>query len=128
MKLVNMAIGGEPVSTLYEASDALKDRGPARQAIPQIAPAIGQLPVYTADGIPIPLAQVATIEVRDDQATSHDRDGQRQPDEEPLRHCRPSIKTSGSQERLRREIRLPTGFRVQWFMFADQSTAPTSTS
>ncbi|HZZ82829.1 MAG TPA: CusA/CzcA family heavy metal efflux RND transporter, partial [Gemmataceae bacterium] len=77
MKLVNMAIGGEAVSVLYEKEKrfdivARLDRQSRRT--PQ---AIGQLPVYTQDGVPIPLAQVASIQIVDGQTLIARGDGKR---------------------------------------------------
>ena len=66
-KLVNMAIGGEPVGTQYQGERkfdivARLDRG-AKGSVA----AIGRLPVYTAEGQPVPLSQVARITVADGQ-------------------------------------------------------------
>src|SRR5262249_38097334 len=65
--LINTALGGEPVGTLYEGERVFDvatrfDRSALRS--PQ---AIGRLPVFTPDGVPVPLGQVARIEVADGQ-------------------------------------------------------------
>src|SRR5262249_53206730 len=111
MKLVNMAIGGEPVSTLYEKERRFEivarlDRQSRRS--PQ---AIGQLPVYTVDGVPIPLAQVATIEVSDGQTLIARGDGRRR----MTVRCDIVGRDQGgfvseAQERFDREINLPAGY------------------
>ena len=65
--LINTALGGEPVGTLYEGDrrfDIVVKLDRAAVASPQ---AIGRLPVHTAEGLPVPLAQVAKIDVVDGQ-------------------------------------------------------------
>jgi cobalt-zinc-cadmium resistance protein CzcA len=115
MKLVNMAIGGEPVSILYEGERRFDIVARLDKRSRQSPQAIGQLPVYTVDGVPIPLAQVATIEVRDGQTIIARGDGRRR----LTVRCDIVGRDQGSfvseaQERFEREINLPSGYRVQW--------------
>src|SRR5262249_15551853 len=115
MKLINTALGGEPVSTLYEQERrfdivARLDRQSRRS--PQ---AIGRLPVYTAEGVPIPLAQVATIEVRDGATLIARADGRRR----LTVRCDIVGRDQGgfvqeAQERFDQEITVPTGYKVEW--------------
>ena len=85
MKLVNMAIGGDPVSTLYEGDRRFDIVARLDKQSRKSPEAIGRLPVYTDDGVPIPLAQVATIEVR--ERPDSDRPCERSPVHDgPLRH------------------------------------------
>lgn len=125
MKLINMAIGGTPVSTLYEGDrrfDIVARLDKRSRNSPQ---AIGQLPVYTGDGIPIPLAQVATIEVRDGQTLIARGDGKR------LMTVRCDIfgRDQGgfvreATELFEREITLPPGYHVEWLgMFENLARA-----
>jgi cobalt-zinc-cadmium resistance protein CzcA len=127
MKLVNMAIGGEPVSTLYEGErrhDIVARLDKQSRKSPQ---AIGQLPVYTADGIPIPLAQVATIEVRDGQTIIARGDSKRR----MTVRCDIVGRDQGgfvkeAQARFDKEITVPNGYRVQWLgMFENLDRAYT---
>jgi cobalt-zinc-cadmium resistance protein CzcA len=75
-KLISMAIGGESLGVLYEGErhfDIVARLDRKSKESPQ---AIGRLPVHTADGIPVPLAQVATIKLVDGQtliAREHSR-------------------------------------------------------
>jgi cobalt-zinc-cadmium resistance protein CzcA len=66
-KLVNMAIGGEPVGTQYQGDRKFDIVARFDRRVKESVAAIGRLPVYTADGQPVPLAQVARIEVSDGQ-------------------------------------------------------------
>src|SRR5262249_23737759 len=77
MKLVNMAIGGEAVSTLYEGEKRFYIVARLRKTSKKSPTAIGQLPVFTADGVPIPLSQVASISVHDGQTLIARADGKR---------------------------------------------------
>ncbi len=66
-KVINTALGGEPVAALYEGErkfDIVTKVDRASVPSPQ---AIGRLPVYSVDGQPVPLAAVAKIEVVDGQ-------------------------------------------------------------
>src|SRR5262249_30173016 len=77
--------------------------------------AIGRLPVYTGDGVPIPLAQVATIEVRDGQTLIARGDGRRR----LTVRCDIVARDQGgfvseAVDRFAREVTLPAGYRVEW--------------
>jgi cobalt-zinc-cadmium resistance protein CzcA len=117
MKLVNMAIGGEPVSTLYEKDRRFDIVARLDRRSRQSPQAIGQLPVYTADGVPIPLGQVATIEIRDGQTLIARGDGRRR----MTVRCDIGGRDQGgfvteAQDRFDREIRptMPSGYNVEW--------------
>jgi cobalt-zinc-cadmium resistance protein CzcA len=127
MKLVNMAIGGEPVSTLYEKERRFDIVARLDKRSRQSPQAIGQLPVYTGDGVPIPLAQVATIEVRDGQTLIARGDGRRRL---TVRCDIVGRDQSGfvqeAQDRFDREIRptMPAGYRDEWLgMFENLARA-----
>ena len=66
-KLVNMAIGGEPVGTQYKEDRKFDIVARLDRRTKGSVAAIGRLPVYTADGQPVPLASVAKITVVDGQ-------------------------------------------------------------
>jgi cobalt-zinc-cadmium resistance protein CzcA len=115
MKLVNMAIGGEPVSTLYEGERRFDIVARLDKQSRKSPNAIGRLPVYTGDGVPIPLAQVATIEVRDGQTLVARVDGRRC----MTVRCDIVGRDQGgfvheAQESFGRKITLPAGYRVEW--------------
>src|SRR5262249_25401219 len=115
MKLVNMAIGGGPGRTLYEGERRFDIVARLDKASRKSIEAIGQLPVYTADGVPIPLAQVATIDVRDGQTMIARGDGRRRISV----RCDIVGRDQGgfvreAQERFEQEITVPAGYRVQW--------------
>jgi cobalt-zinc-cadmium resistance protein CzcA len=116
MKLVNMAIGGEPVSILFEEEKRFEivarlDRKSRKSPV-----AIGQLPVYTADGVPIPLAQVATIQVSDGQTLIARGDGKRR----MTVRCDIVGRDQGgfveeAKERFKEiEESVPPGYKVEW--------------
>lgn len=114
-KLINMAIGGEPVSTLYEGDRRFDIVARLDRQSRRSAHAIGLLPVYNADGVPIPLAQVATIEVVDGQTLIARGDGKRR----MTVRCDIVGRDQGSfvkeaTERFEDQIKLPPGYRVSW--------------
>jgi cobalt-zinc-cadmium resistance protein CzcA len=115
MKLVNMAIGGEPVSMLYEGEKRFDIVARLDKQSRKSPDAIGRLPVYTGDGVPIPLAQVATIEVRDGQTLIARGDGHRC----VTVRCDIVGRDQGSfvreaQENFDHEISLPRSYHVEW--------------
>jgi heavy metal efflux system protein len=115
MKLINMAVGGEPVSTLYEGERRFDIVARLDKQSRNSPLAIGQLPVYTGDGVPIPLAQVATIEVSDGQTLIARGDGRRR----MTVRCDIVGRDQGgfvkeAQDRFEQEITVPVGYGVQW--------------
>jgi cobalt-zinc-cadmium resistance protein CzcA len=66
-KVINTALGGAPVANLYEGERRFDIVTRVdRSAVPS-PQAVGRLPVYSADGQPVPLAAVTRIEVTDGQ-------------------------------------------------------------
>jgi cobalt-zinc-cadmium resistance protein CzcA len=125
MKLVNMAIGGEAVSTLYEDDRRFEIVARLDKQSKKSSRAIGRLPVYTSDGVPIPLAQVATIEIVDGQTLIARGDGQRR----MTVRCDIVGRDQGgfvreATELFEKEISLPTGYHVEWLgMFENLARA-----
>jgi cobalt-zinc-cadmium resistance protein CzcA len=115
MQLVNTAIGGEPVGVLHEGErrfDIVARVAPQYRASPL---AIGDLPVFTADGQPIPLRQVAEIDIVDGQTIIARENGRRR----ITVRCDIVGRDQGgfvaeAQRRFDEEIPIPTGYRVQW--------------
>jgi cobalt-zinc-cadmium resistance protein CzcA len=115
MKLVNMAIGGEPVSILYEGERRFEIVARLDKQSKKSPQAIARLPVYTGDGIPITLGQVATITVNDGQTLIARGDGRRR----MTVRCDIVGRDQGgfvqeAQDRFEQEINVPAGYRVQW--------------
>jgi cobalt-zinc-cadmium resistance protein CzcA len=115
--LINTALGGEPAGTLYEGDrrfDIVAKLDRAAVASPQ---AIGRLHVYTTEGRPIPLAQVAKIELVDGQTIIARQDSRRR----LTVRCDIAGRDEGGfvaevQKRFDAEIRptMPDGYRVAW--------------
>jgi heavy metal efflux system protein len=66
-RLINTALGGEPIGAIYEGErrfDIVAKFGREYMRSPD---AVGKLPVFNADGMPIPLSQVAEIRLQDGQ-------------------------------------------------------------
>jgi cobalt-zinc-cadmium resistance protein CzcA len=116
-RLIDVALGGEPVGTLYEGDrrfDIVVKLDRAAVASPQ---AIGRLLLHTPEGQPVPLSQVAAIELRDGQTLIAREAGRR------LITARCDIVGRDSagfvkeaQARFAREIApsMPAGYRVAW--------------
>ena len=114
-RLINTALGGEPVGTLYEGErrfDIVSKFDRAYLSSPQ---AVGRLPVHTADGVPVPLSQVARIEVVDGQTLIARENSRRR----MTVRCDIVGRDQGgfvaeAQDRFQEEIKVPEGYRVSW--------------
>jgi cobalt-zinc-cadmium resistance protein CzcA len=113
--LINTALGGEPVGTLYEGDRRFDIVVKLDRAVVTSPQAIGRIHVHTAEGLPVPLSQVASIEVADGQTTITRTASQRR----ITARCDIVGRDQGgfvkeAQERFGQEISLPPGYRVQW--------------
>jgi cobalt-zinc-cadmium resistance protein CzcA len=119
-RLIDTAIGGSPIGTLFEGErrfDIVSRFSPEHLLSPQ---ALGRLPVYNAADIPIPLAQVARIEIVDGQTLIARADGRR----------RLTVRSdivgrdqggfvADAKARFEQEIRLRPGYHVAWLGMYD---------
>jgi cobalt-zinc-cadmium resistance protein CzcA len=113
--LINTALGGEPVSTLYEGERVFDVVVKFDRDFLRSPEAVGRLPVFTPDGVPVPLSQVARIDVRDGQ-TLIAREGSRR---RLTVRCDIVGRDQGgfvkeAQDRFDEEIKVPPGYRVGW--------------
>ena len=117
VQVINVAMGGEPIGTLYEGErhfDIATRFDRATMASPQ---AIGRLPVFNENSVPILLEQVTNISVVDGQTTISRTDSRR----------RLTIRTNitgrdeggfvaEAQRRFEQEIKhnMPPGYQEAW--------------
>jgi cobalt-zinc-cadmium resistance protein CzcA len=113
--LINTALGGAPVTQIYEGErrfdvvvkfDREYTRSPER---------VGRLPVFSIDGLPVPLSQLAEIKLEDGQTMIAREGGKRR----LTVRCDIVGRDQGSfvaeaQERFPKEITLPEGYQVRW--------------
>lgn len=126
-QLINIALGGEPISTLYDGErrfDIVAKFGQAYTTSPE---AIARLPIHTPDGVPVPLGQVAKISITDGQTLIAREGGRR----------RLTVRTDivnrdqggfveDAQRAFAKEIKAPQGYRVRWLgMFENLQRART---
>lgn len=116
-KLVNMAIGGEPVGTLYQGDRRFDIVARLDRRAKESVAMIGRLPVYTADGQPVPLATVAHIDIVDGQTLIARESGRRR----VTVRCDIVGRDQGgfvadAQAKFDAEIgpSVPAGYRVSW--------------
>lgn len=114
-RLIDTAIGGAPIGTLFEGErrfDIVTRFAPEHLGSPQ---ALGRLPVYNAEGVPIPLAQVARIDIVDGQTMIARGDGRR----------RLTVRSdivgrdqggfvADAQRLFYQDIQVPPGYRATW--------------
>src|SRR5262249_55191431 len=113
--LVNTALGGDPVGNLYEGNQVFDIQVKYDRARVTSPAAVANLPVFTPDGTPIPLRQVAKVEGEDGQ-TLIGREGFRR---RITVRCDIVGRDQGgfvaeAQRRFKKEIKLPDGYRDSW--------------
>ena len=125
--LINTALGGDPVGTLYEGDRQFDITAKIERRLLNSPQAVGELPVFTPDGVPVPLRQVARISVVDGQ-TLIAREGSRR---RLTVRCDIVNRDQGgfvaeAQDRFAEEIQpgVPQGYRVAWIgMFENLARA-----
>jgi len=115
--LINTALGGQPVGTLYEGERRFDIAVKVDRRVANSPLAVGRLPVHTADGVPVPLSQVAKIELVDGQTIIARENGRRR----ITVRCDIVGRDQGgfvaeAQRNFDQTIRplLPPGYRVGW--------------
>jgi cobalt-zinc-cadmium resistance protein CzcA len=125
MQLINTALGGQPVGPLYEGDRRFDIVVKLDRGVVNSPEAIGRLPVYNADGLPIPLSQVAHISVVDGQTIIARENSRRR----LTVRCDISGRDQGgfvaaAQKRFAEEIKVPDGYNVEWLgMFENLARA-----
>jgi cobalt-zinc-cadmium resistance protein CzcA len=116
-KLIDTALGGEAVGTVFEGDRRFDIVAKLDRAAVASPLAIGRLPIHTAEGLPVPLAQVAKINVVDGQTLIARESGQRR----LTVRCDIVGRDEGGfveevQRRFDAEVRpaVTSGYRVQW--------------
>lgn len=116
-ELINVALGGKPVGTLYEGERRFDIAVKVDRYIANSPLAVGRLPVHTPAGMPVPLYQVAHIELVDGQTIIARENSRRR----ITVRCDIVGRDQGgfvkeAQERFEEVIRpqLPSGYRVAW--------------
>lgn len=116
-RLINTALGGEPIGTLYEGEKRFDIVAKLDRDILTSPSAIGRLPVHTTNGIPVPLDQVATIDIVDGQTIIARQNGRRR----ITVRCDIVGRDQGgfveeAKRRFQAELqqRVPDGYRVDW--------------
>lgn len=123
--MMDTALGGQPIGAIYEGERRFDITVKLDRATISSPDALGRLPVYTVDGIAVPLAQVARIEVIDGQTIVARENGRR----------RLTVRTDivgrdqggfakEAQERFATSVALPPGYRASWLgMFENLARA-----
>ena len=124
-RLINTALGGEPVGALYDGDRRFDIVAKLDRNVVTSAQAIGRLPVHTADGTPVPLAEVAKIEMVDGQTIVARENGVRR----MTVRCDIVGRDQGgfvaaAQLSFAEKITVPKGYRVEWLgMFENLARA-----
>ncbi len=113
--VVNTALGGDPVGNLFEGERQFNIAVKFDRMSLQSPQAVGRLPVFTPDGVPVPLEQVAKIDVIDGQTLIAREGGRRR----ITVRCDIVGRDQGSfvseaQRRFAEQITMPDGYRVNW--------------
>jgi cobalt-zinc-cadmium resistance protein CzcA len=76
-RLINTSLGAEAIGTLYEGERRFDIAARLDRRAANSPQQIGRIPVYNPDGVPVPLAQVARIELADGQTLIARENGRR---------------------------------------------------
>ena len=118
------------MGTLYEGDRRFDIVAKLDRSVVTSPQAIGRLPVYTADGMPVPLAQVANINLVDGQTIIARENGRRRLTVrcDIAAATRAASWPTPSGDSPRRST-VPDGYRVEWLgMFENLARARRSTS
>ena len=114
-ELIELAIGGRPVSTMFEGERRFDITARFVPEARADATALGNILVHTPDGGRVPLSQLSKIEVVDGASIIARRENRRQI------AVRTNIRgrdqggfVKEAQERFASAIQLPPGYRVEW--------------
>ncbi|MCS6896621.1 MAG: efflux RND transporter permease subunit, partial [Nitrospira sp.] len=127
--LINVALGGASVGTVYEGDRRFDIAVKVDREVVNSPLAVGRLPVHSADGQPVPLHQVARIELVDGQTIIARENNRRR----ITVRCDIVGRDQGgfvseAQRRFEVSIRpmMPAGYRVAWLgMFENLDRART---
>ncbi|MDB5385293.1 MAG: heavy metal efflux pump, CzcA family [Planctomycetaceae bacterium] len=75
--LINTALGAQPIGAIYEGERRFEIVAKVDRQTVNSPQAVGRLPVYTVDGIPVPLSHVAHIDLIDGQTIVARENGRR---------------------------------------------------
>ncbi len=124
-QLINTALGGDPVGAIYEGEKRFDIVVKFDRQYMRSPEAVGRLPVFNAEGQPIPLAQLAEIRLQDGQTIIAREGGRRR----LTVRCDISGRDQGgfvaeAQGLFESTIQLPRGYRVSWLgMFENLARA-----
>jgi cobalt-zinc-cadmium resistance protein CzcA len=113
--VIELAIGGRPVSVVYEGDRVfdivVRYIAEARGTVGRI----GDILVPTADGGRVPLSSLASISIQDGSSIIARRENQRQISVRTnIRGRDQGGYVADAQRQLRRELRLPPGYKISW--------------
>jgi cobalt-zinc-cadmium resistance protein CzcA len=113
--VVNTAVGGLPVSRLWEGERAFDIKVKYAPQFVDTPEKIGRLPVFNSSGEPIPLAQIADIQVVDGQTMIAREDGKRRVTVRlDIRDRSQGDFVAEAKRVFDTQIQLPPGYSVEW--------------
>jgi cobalt-zinc-cadmium resistance protein CzcA len=114
-ELIELAIGGRPVSTMFEGERRFDITARFTAEARADATALGNILIHTADGGRVPLSQLAKIEVVDGASIIARRENRRQiAVRTNIRGRDQGSFVKEAQKRFESAIQLPSGYRVEW--------------
>lgn len=124
-KIINTAIGAEPVGILYEGERRFDIVAKFNAQLIRSPEALGRIPVFASDGRPVPLSDVASIRILDGQTIVARQDGKRR----LTVRCDIVGRDQGSfvndaQAKFSEAVKVPQGYSIAWLgMFENLSRA-----
>jgi cobalt-zinc-cadmium resistance protein CzcA len=113
--VIEMAVGGKPVSTLYEGERRFDIVVRYPEAARSTVTDIGNLLIRTPDGQQIPLRDVATLRIDDGATIIARHDGRRQMSVKTnIRDRDQGGFSAEAQAKVAQAIHLPRGYTIEW--------------
>ena len=114
-ELINTALGGEPIGTLYEGERRFDIVARVDRELVTSVESLKRLPVYTKDGIPIPLSQVADFSLADGQTMiARDSNRRRITVRSDITGRDQGGFVADAKQLFAKEVTVPEGTTVRW--------------
>lgn len=114
-ELINTALGGEPVGILYEGERRFEIVVRFDRDLLTSPQAVGRLPVFTKDGVPIPLSQVADFSLVDGQTIiARESNRRRITVRSDIVGRDQGSFVAEAQRQFAKEMTVPEGYTVRW--------------
>jgi cobalt-zinc-cadmium resistance protein CzcA len=114
-RLINTAVGGEPVGTIFEGERRFDILVRFPRSLMTSPESVGRLPVFSSLGTPIPLSQVARIEIVDGQTLiARENSRRRLTVRSDIAGRDQAGFVADAQQLFAKQLAIPSGYHMSW--------------